>query len=92
MPSAVCTGPTAITSISIVPKTWSAVCEDGAVVFLSGEYRGHEGVRRLYGTGFRITLPRALMDLYGLLDHFRCRTLLPWRRTGKRRRVGFAAY
>ena len=26
---------------------------DGSVVFLSGEYRGHEGVRRLYGTWFQ---------------------------------------
>jgi len=26
---------------------------DGAVVFLSGEYRGHAGVRRLYGTWFQ---------------------------------------
>ncbi|KPF77940.1 nuclear transport factor 2 family protein [Novosphingobium sp. AAP93] len=24
--------------------------EDGAVVFLSGEYRGHAGIMRLYGT------------------------------------------
>src|SRR5215469_18233205 len=27
--------------------------EDGVVVFLSGEYRGHAGVRRLYGTWFQ---------------------------------------
>lgn len=30
--------------------------EDGAVVFLSGEYRGHEGVRRLYDTGWSKTI------------------------------------
>ena len=27
--------------------------EDGAVVFLSGEYRGHAGIMRLYGTWFQ---------------------------------------
>jgi len=29
------------------------LAEDGVVVFLSGEYHGHAGVRRLYGTWFQ---------------------------------------
>ena len=44
----------ATTSISIAPRTWCSYSpRDGAVVFLSGEYRGHAGVRRLYGTWFQ---------------------------------------
>jgi hypothetical protein len=46
--------------------------KDGAVVFLSGEYRGHEGVMRLYGTWFQnlFTGGRRGPVKGLLLDHF----------------------
>jgi hypothetical protein len=64
--------------------------EDGAVVFLSGEYVGHKGVKRLYGdwiqgrfTGGR---PGPVNGL--LLDHFQMQdiiTVAPDRQTAKGR-------
>jgi hypothetical protein len=64
--------------------------EDGAVVFLSGEYVGHKGVKRLYGdwiqgrfTGGR---PGPVNGL--LLDHFQMQdiiTVAPDRKTAKGR-------
>lgn len=65
--------------------------EDGAVVFLSGEYRGHEGVRRLYGTWFKslFLAPGEEGPAYGfLLDHFQMQdiiTVAPDRQTAKGR-------
>jgi hypothetical protein len=64
--------------------------EDGAVVFLSGEYRGHEGVRRLYGTWFQNFFTQGTNGpVYGLvLDHFQMQdiiTIAPDRRTAKGR-------
>ena len=48
---------------------------DGAVVFLSGEYRGHAGVMRLYGTWFQnlFTGGRRGPVKGLLLDHFQPR-------------------
>jgi hypothetical protein len=45
---------------------------DGAVVFVSGEYRGHGGVRRLYGTWFQNFFTKGVnRPAFGfLLDHF----------------------
>ena len=34
-------------------ETAALFSHDGAVVFLSGEYRGHAGIMRLYGTWFQ---------------------------------------
>lgn len=65
--------------------------EDGAVIFLSGEYRGHEGVRRLYGTWFKnfFLAPGEEGPAYGfLLDHFQMQdiiTVAPDRQTAKGR-------
>src|ERR1700740_692781 len=52
--------------------------KDGAVVFLSGEYRGHEGVRRLYGTWFQNYFTQGVNGpVYGfLLDHFQMQDIL----------------
>ncbi len=64
--------------------------EDGAVVFLSGEYRGHDGVRRLYGTWFQNFFTRGVngpVDGF-LLDHFQMQdiiTVAPDRQTAKGR-------
>ena len=51
---------------------------DGAVVFLSGEYRGHEGVRRLYGTWFQNYFTKGVDGpVYGfLLDHFQMQDII----------------
>jgi hypothetical protein len=63
---------------------------DGAVVFLSGEYRGHEGVRRLYGTWFQNYFTQGVngpVDGF-LLDHFQMQdiiTVAADRRTAKGR-------
>ncbi len=64
--------------------------QDGAVVFLSGEYRGHEGVRRLYGTWFQNFFTKGVNGpVYGfLLDHFQMQdiiTVAPDRQTAKGR-------
>jgi hypothetical protein len=64
--------------------------EDGVVVFLSGEYRGHTGVRRLYGTWFQNYFTQGVsgpVDGF-LLDHFQMQdivTVAPDRRTAKGR-------
>ena len=63
---------------------------DGAAVFLSGEYRGHEGVRRLYGTWFQNDFTQGVNGpVYGLLlDHFEMQeiiTVTPDRQTAKGR-------
>ena len=64
--------------------------EDGAVVFLSGEYVGHKGVKRLYGDWIagRFTggKPGPVNGL--LLDHFQMQdviTVAPDRKTAKGR-------
>jgi len=64
--------------------------EDGAVVFLSGEYRGHAGIRRLYGTWFQNFFTEGVDGpVYGfLLDHFQMQdiiTVAPDRATAKGR-------
>src|SRR3974377_1014628 len=62
--------------------------EDGVVVFLSGEYHGHAGVRRLYGTWFQSYFTQGVngpVDGF-LLDHFQMQgilTVAPDRRTAK---------
>jgi len=64
--------------------------DDGVVVFLSGEYRGHAGVRRLYGTWFQNYFTQGVdgpVDGF-LLDHFQMQdiiTVAPDRRTAKGR-------
>ena len=64
--------------------------EDGVVVFLSGEYRGHAGVRRLYGTWFQNYFTQGAngpVDGF-LLDHFQMQdiiTVAPDRRSAKGR-------
>src|SRR4029079_4367440 len=66
---------------------------DGAVVFLSGEYLGHEGVRRLYGTWFQNYFTQGVngpVDGF-LLDHFQLQdiiTVAPDRQSAKRRSHG----
>jgi hypothetical protein len=63
---------------------------DGVVVFLSGEYRGHAGIRRLYGTWFQNFFTQGQngpVDGF-LLDHFQMQdiiTVAPARRTAKGR-------
>lgn len=63
---------------------------DGSVVFLSGEYKGHEGVRRLYGTWFQNFFTQGVegpVDGF-LLDHFQMQdiiTVAPDRQTAKGR-------
>ena len=64
--------------------------EDGAVVFLSGEYRGHAGVMRLYGTWFQNMFTDGKRGpIHGfLLDHFQMQdiiTVAPDRQTAKGR-------
>ena len=51
---------------------------DGSVVFLSGEYRGHAGIRRLYGTWFQNYFTKGLDGpVYGfLLDHFQMQDII----------------
>ncbi len=70
--------------------------EDGAVVFLSGEYRGHEGVMRLYGTWFQnlFTGGRRGPVEGLLLDHFQLQdviTVSEDRKTAKGRFRGVLA-
>ena len=52
--------------------------EDGVVVFLSGEYRGHAGVRRLYGTWFQNYFTQGVNDPVDgfLLDHFQMQDII----------------
>jgi hypothetical protein len=52
--------------------------DDGAVVFLSGEYRGHAGVMRLYGTWFQnlFTGGRRGPVKGLLLDHFQLQDVI----------------
>jgi SnoaL-like domain len=69
---------------------------DGAVVFLSGEYRGHEGVMRLYGTWFQNLFAGGRRGpVKGLLlDHFQLQdviTVAPDRQTAKGRFRGILA-
>lgn len=64
--------------------------QDGVVIFLSGEYHGHDGVRRLYGTWFRNFFTQGQVGpVYGfLLDHFQMQdiiTIAPDRQTAKGR-------
>lgn len=64
--------------------------KDGAVVFLSGEYHGREGVARLYKTWFQqyFTQGRAGPEDGFLLDHFQMQdiiTVAPDRSTAKGR-------
>src|SRR5215813_710505 len=52
--------------------------EDGVVVFLSGEYRGHAGVRRLYGTWFQSYFTQGVngpVDGF-LLDHYQMQDII----------------
>ncbi len=70
--------------------------EDGAVVFLSGEYRGHAGVMRLYGTWFQNMFTGGKRGpIHGfLLDHFQLQdviTIAPDRQTAKGRFRGILA-
>ena len=70
--------------------------EDGAVVFLSGEYRGQEGVMRLYGTWFQNLFTGGVRGpVYGLLlDHFQLQdviTVADDRKTAKGRFRGILA-
>ncbi|HEY6869025.1 MAG TPA: nuclear transport factor 2 family protein [Novosphingobium sp.] len=70
--------------------------EDGAVVFLSGEYRGHAGVMRLYGTWFQNLFTGGRRGPVNglLLDHFQLQdviTVAPDRRTAKGRFRGILA-
>jgi hypothetical protein len=63
---------------------------NGSVVFLSGEYLGHDGVRRLYGTWFHNYFTKGEVGpVYGfLLDHFQMQdiiTVAPDRQTAKGR-------
>ena len=63
---------------------------NGSVVFLSGEYQGHEGVRRLYGAWFQNFFTQGVDGpVYGLLlDHFQMQdiiTVAPDRQTAKGR-------
>ena len=63
---------------------------DGAVVFLSGEYRGHAGIRRLYGTWFQSYFTQGVNGPVDglLLDHFQMQdiiTVAPDRRSAKGR-------
>ena len=64
--------------------------DDGVVVFLSGEYHGHAGVRRLYGTWFQNFFTQGVngpVDGF-LLDHFQMQdiiTVAADRRTAKGR-------
>ena len=70
--------------------------QDGAVVFLSGEYRGHAGVMRLYGTWFQNLFTggrRGPVDGL-LLDHFQLQdviTIAPDRQSAKGRFRGILA-
>jgi hypothetical protein len=52
--------------------------EDGSVVFLSGEYRGHAGVRRLYGTWFQNYFTQGVVGPVDgfLLDHFQMQDII----------------
>jgi SnoaL-like domain len=64
--------------------------KDGVVIFLSGEYRGHDGIRRLYGTWFQNFFTEGQVGpVYGfLLDHFQMQDIVnvaPDRQTAKGR-------
>lgn len=70
--------------------------QDGAVVFLSGEYRGHAGVMRLYGTWFQNLFTGGRRGpVHGLLlDHFQLQdviTIAPDRQSAKGRFRGILA-
>ena len=70
--------------------------DDGAVVFLSGEYRGHAGVMRLYGTWFQNLFTGGKRGpVKGLLlDHFQLQdviTVAADRKTAKGRFRGVLA-
>ena len=70
--------------------------EDGVVLFLSGEYRGHAGVMRLYGTWFQNLFTGGRRGpVHGLLlDHFQLQdviTVAPDRKTAKGRFRGLLA-
>jgi hypothetical protein len=70
--------------------------KDGSVVFLSGEYVGHEGVMRLYGTWFQNLFTRGERGpVKGLLlDHFQLQDVIsvaPDRETAKGRFRGILA-
>lgn len=70
--------------------------KDGAVVFLSGEYVGYEGVMRLYGTWFQNLFTRGRRGpVHGLLlDHFQMQpvvTVAEDRMTAKGRFRGMLA-
>jgi SnoaL-like domain len=59
-------------------ETTKLFAKDGAVVFLSGEYRGHEGIYRLYGTWFQEFFTQSQPGpVYGfLLDHFQMQDII----------------
>ena len=64
--------------------------KDAEVIFLSGIYRGHEGISRLYETWFQnlFTQGRAGPEYGFLLDHFQMQdiiTVAPDRKTAKGR-------
>ena len=77
-------------------ETAALFSHDGAVVLLSGEYRGHAGVMRLYGTWFQNLFTggrRGPVDGL-LLDHFQLQdviTVAPDRQTAKGRFRGLLA-
>lgn len=64
--------------------------EDGEVLFLSGIYKGHEGIRRLYKTWFQDFFTKSVdgpLDGF-LLDHFQMQDIVdvaPDRKTAKGR-------
>jgi len=64
--------------------------DDGEVIFLSGIYRGHDSIYRLYGTWFQTFFTQGQPGpVYGfLLDHFQMQdiiTVAPDRKTAKGR-------
>lgn len=77
-------------------ETAALFAQDGAVVFLSGEYRGHAGIVRLYGTWFQNLFTggrRGPVDGL-LLDHFQLQdviTVAPDRQSAKGRFRGLLA-
>lgn len=77
-------------------ETAALFAEDGAVVFLSGEYRGHAGIVRLYGTWFQNLFTGGRRGPVNglLLDHFQLQdviTVAPDRQTAKGRFRGILA-
>lgn len=67
--------------------------KDGAVVFLSGEYRGHEGISRLYETWFQnlFTEGRPGPEYGFLLDHFQMQDIITVAPDGKTAKGRFRA-